>query len=108
MSTENDRTVWFFDKRVIAVSLFIIAQTYYGTQLISEIQSEIRIARDGRNRLEARVERVEAARDDIAARLIRVEEKITGTIATLNGTNATLEEILRAIHRMNGDNGQRR
>lgn len=97
----SDRN-WSLDRKIpLGLIAVIIVQSLGAAWWASAIQSGQAEARKEREKFDERLLRMELSRDDIAARLIRVEEKITGT-------NATLEEILRAIRRMDGNEGQRR
>lgn len=93
---KDDRT-WHVDKRIpLALILVIVIQTGGAFWWASGVQSAIENAKENRDRLELRLTRVELARDDISARLIRLEEK-------LSGTNSTLDEILRTVRRLKED-----
>lgn len=88
---------WHFDKRIpLALISVIVIQTGGAFWWASGVTSSIANAKENRDRLEMRLTRVEVARDDISARLVRLEEK-------LSGTNSTLEEILRTVRSIKKD-----
>lgn len=89
------------DKRVpVALIITLIAQTagiVWWAASISAAQGQALI---DAKRMEMRVDRIEAERDDIKTRVIRIEEKI-------GNQNDTLREILRSVQRT-GEPGDQR
>ncbi|YBV97519.1 hypothetical protein M1D80_11760 [Phyllobacteriaceae bacterium JZ32] len=89
---------WHLDKRIPVSLIFtMLVQTGVAVWWARGISSAQEQSVIDRARLEARVDRIEADRDDMRARVIRIEEKISSQNDVLQQQNATLHEILREV-----------
>lgn len=81
------------DKRIPVALIFAIGvQTAAGVWWAASISAAQEQAVIDAARLETRVTRIEGLRDDLSARVIRIEEKVSGQ-------NDTLQRILRSVER---------
>ncbi|GAA2872022.1 uncharacterized protein YlxW (UPF0749 family) [Aminobacter niigataensis] len=79
------------DKRVpVALIVTIALQTAAGIWWAASVQAAQEQALVDAKRLETRVDRIEAARDDLNTRVIRIEEKLVGQ-------TDMLQRILRSV-----------
>lgn len=91
--TEPTDGAFHLDKRInVALVVTLVLQTggivWWAATLSAAQEQAVLDAQ----RMNQRIERIEAQRDDLTARVIRIEEK-------LSGQTETLREILRSVQR---------
>jgi len=93
---------WHVDRRipVTLITSFVataLIQTFTAVWWARGQSAALEQAMIDQSRLETRLDRIETERDDIKARMIRVEEKISNQTNALIDQGQTLKEILRQV-----------